>query len=146
MQENRLSILYSCFPSASSLHLACGKQLQTCCFLAHHLQQQPVYRLEPIAKSQPACQVSLDCVSDTTQDHQCCVAPHVVLHSGIYEQRCTFDCYDRLEEAFREVEHKVPESWQNVTGGPTMTLRSLDMRMPNCRYAHTLNCSQVAAL
>ena len=97
---------------------------------------------QSMAGSQQACQVHLDCASDTTQDHQCCVAPHVVLHSNIHEQRCTFDCHDRLEEAFSEVEHKVPEGWQNVTGGPTMTLRSLDMRMPNCRYAHTLTCFQ----
>lgn len=100
-----------------------------------------------MAESQLACQVPLDCVSNNTLDQLRSVAPYVLLHSRYpQEARCTPDCHNRLEEAFREVEHKVPESWQHVTGGPTMTLRSLDMRMPNCRYAHTLNCSQVAAL
>ena len=43
---------------------------------------------------------------------------------------------DRLFQAFKGVEHAAPDNWQNLTGGPTMSLMTVDLRMPNCRYKH----------
>ncbi|KAL0053604.1 hypothetical protein WJX82_008204 [Trebouxia sp. C0006] len=39
----------------------------------------------------------------------------------------------RFFEAFKGVEHAAPNNWRNLTGGPTMSLMTVNLRMPNCR-------------
>ena len=47
---------------------------------------------------------------------------------------------DSFFEAFKNVEHAAPDSWHNLTGGPMMSLMTVDLRMPNCRYRHACTC------
>ena len=41
------------------------------------------------------------------------------------------DC--RWTQNVSEVEHPVSVEWQLMTGGPTVALKTLELRMPNCR-------------
>jgi len=44
----------------------------------------------------------------------------------------------RFHEVWTDADYPVPDSWRLLTGGPTTPLRSLHLRMPNCRYACTV--------
>jgi len=52
----------------------------------------------------------------------------------------TYCFFDRFFEAFKGVEHAAPNNWRNLTGGPTMSLMTVNLRMPNCRYRHACIC------
>ncbi len=58
----------------------------------------------------------------------------------------TYCLCDRFFEAFKGVEHAAPDNWQNLTAGPTMSLMTVDLRMPNCRYRHACTCLTVTGI
>ena len=43
-------------------------------------------------------------------------------------------CLCRWSERYNETRLPVPEEWQVVVGDSETSIRSLQLRMPNCRY------------
>ena len=46
----------------------------------------------------------------------------------------TFWSVCRWSERYNETKVAVPEDWQQVVGGSETALKTLQLRMPNCRY------------
>lgn len=45
-----------------------------------------------------------------------------------------------------KIEHSVPQEWQQLTGSPTVTLQTLHLKMPNCRYRFKLPVLVISVL
>ena len=54
--------------------------------------------------------------------------------------RATMEHQMQNDRVWRDEQLPVPGSWQLMTNGSTTALRSLQLRMPNCRHAKCIHC------
>lgn len=72
---------------------------------------------------------------ETVQQRQLGIANTVLAESDQAEQTTPmFWSVCRWSERYNETKVAVPEDWQQVVGGSETTLKTLQLRMPNCRY------------
>ena len=72
---------------------------------------------------------------ETVQQRQLGTANTVLAESDQAEQTTPmFWSVCRWSERYNEIKVAVPEDWQQVVGGSETALKTLQLRMPNCRY------------